>query len=255
VVFVTIAVQITMMSEHTKSTSVEQFYDIQWSSGRGDIFSLAFRDAVGYSYILLGDLRGRRVLEIGAGLGEQAVYFALQGAQVTVIDISLESLKSVQELAGCEGVEVKGVVMDAQQMSFESGQFEFIYINSVMMHVDCAKVMSECSRVLRKGGKLIIVEPLKYGLFVQGYRLISSYKKMNPQYMTLGMFTGGEKYFSVFTHREFYFFSCLLLPVFFLRVRWLYSLFYGVARFDALLFTVLPFLRRLAWVSVGVYEK
>jgi len=244
-----------MMNESTKVTSVEQFYDVQWSSGRGDIFSLAFRDAVSYSYTLLGTLVGKKVLEIGCGSGEQAVYFALQGAQVTVIDISSESLKSVQELAGREGVEVTCVVMDAQAMSFEEGEFDVVYINSVMMHVDCMKVMAECSRVLRKSGMLVVVEPLKYGLFVQGYRLISSYKKMNPRYMTLERFRGGEKYFSVFTHREFYFFSCLLLPVFFTRVRLFHLLFYGAARFDALLFNVLPFLRRLAWVSVWGYEK
>lgn len=244
-----------MMSEQGEVKSIEHFYDRQWSSGGGDIFSLAFRDAIEYSYTFLGDILGKNVLEIGGGLGEQAVYFAGQGGVVTVIDISAESLKSMQELAGREGVRVRGVVMDAQKMTFDSGQFDVVYINSVMMHVDCAKVMSECSRVLRRGGKLIIVEPLKYGLFVQGYRLVSSYKKMKPQYMTLARFVEGKKYFSAFTHQEFYFFSCLLLPVFFLRVRWVHSLFYGAARVDGLLFMVLPFLRRLAWVSVGVYEK
>ena len=244
-----------MMSEKREVKSVEQFYDVQWSSREEDIFSLAFRDAVRYSYTFLGNIRGKKVLEVGSGSGEQAMFFARGGADVTVIDISVESLKSVQRLAVSEDVKIEGIVMNAQAMSFESGQFDFIYINSVMMHVDCAKVMSECSRVLRKGGKLIIVEPLKYGLFVQGYRLVSSYKKMYPRYMTLEMFTEGEGYFSDSKHREFYFFSCLLLPVFFLRVQWLYRLFYGVARFDEVLFKVLPFLRRLAWVSMWVYEK
>ncbi len=244
-----------MMSEQREVKSIEHFYDRQWSSGKEDIFSLVFRDAVRYSYTFLGDIQGKKVLEIGGGSGEQAMYFALHGAEVTVIDISVESLKSVEELVGREKVRVRGVVMDAQKMSFAAGEFDVVYINSVMMHVDSIRVMKECSKVLCKGGKLIVVEPLKYGLFVQGYRLVSSYTKMNPHYMTLEMFKEGEKYFSEFKHKEFYFFSCLLLPVFFTRVRWLYCLFYGAARVDALLFTVVPFLRRLAWVSVGVYEK
>ena len=31
---------------------------------------------------LMGDLRGKKLLDIGAGLGESSVYFALQGADV-----------------------------------------------------------------------------------------------------------------------------------------------------------------------------
>ncbi len=244
-----------MMSGRIAVESIEQFYDRQWSSGSSDIFSLAFRDAAGYSYTVLGDVVGKKVLEIGCGSGEQAVYFALQGAEVTVIDISVESLKGVEKLAIREGVTIKRKVMDAEVMGFATGEFDVVYINSVMMHVDCMRVMGECSRVLRTGGKLIVVEPLKYGLFVQGYRLFSSYKRMKPTYMTFEMFQEGEEFFSGSRHTEFYFFSCLLLPVFFTHVRFFHRLFYVAAKFDAGVFTVLPFLRRWAWVSVWEYEK
>ena len=37
---------------------------------------------------LMGPLRGKKLLDIGAGLGESSVYFALQGAEVTTVDIS-----------------------------------------------------------------------------------------------------------------------------------------------------------------------
>ncbi len=244
-----------MISERREVESIERFYDRQWSAGSVDIFSLAFRDAVGYSYTLLEGLRGKKVLEVGCGSGEQAVYFALQGAEVTVIDISSESLNVVEKLALREGVTIRGEVMDAEAMRFAAEAFDVVYINSVLMHVDCAKVMEQCRRVLCSGGKLVVVEPLQYGLFVQGYRLFSSYKKMRPRYMTLKMFREGGTQFSSAAHTEFYFFSCLLLPVFFTSVRFLHRLFYVVAKFDEVLFRVLPFLRRLAWVSVWGYGK
>ncbi len=34
----------------------------------------------------MGPLQGKRLLDIGAGLGESSVYFALKGAQVTTVD-------------------------------------------------------------------------------------------------------------------------------------------------------------------------
>lgn len=46
--------------------------------------------AVENQFILqkMGPLTGKRLLDVGAGLGESSVYFALQGANVTMIDIS-----------------------------------------------------------------------------------------------------------------------------------------------------------------------
>ena len=46
--------------------------------------------AVENQFILqqMGSLVGKRVLDIGAGLGESSVYFALRGAEVTMVDIS-----------------------------------------------------------------------------------------------------------------------------------------------------------------------
>ena len=37
---------------------------------------------------MMGDLKGKRILDIGSGLGESSVYFSLMGAQVTTVDIS-----------------------------------------------------------------------------------------------------------------------------------------------------------------------
>ena len=45
----------------------------------------------------MGELKGKRLLDVGSGLGESSVYFALQGARVTVSD-SREKLKRSQLL-------------------------------------------------------------------------------------------------------------------------------------------------------------
>ena len=46
----------------------------------------------------LGDLRGRRVLDLGCGAGEAAVWFAKQGAEVVASDISSQFLDRLRVL-------------------------------------------------------------------------------------------------------------------------------------------------------------
>src|ERR1700689_1244081 len=65
----------------------------------------------------IGDLRGKRLLDIGAGLGESSVYFALQGAQVTMTDISPGVVQTGRELARRYGVEVEGIVSEVEDLA------------------------------------------------------------------------------------------------------------------------------------------
>src|SRR5580693_4720279 len=63
-------------------------------------------------YILgqMGPLRGKKILDIGAGLGESSVYFALQGALVTAVDISPQMVDTAIRLAELHGLKIRGVV-------------------------------------------------------------------------------------------------------------------------------------------------
>lgn len=234
---------------------VQEFYDQQWKSSGRDIFSQAFTEAIQQSSSFLGELKGGKLLEIGCGSGEQACHFARAGAEVTIIDISAESLKAAQQLAQQQGVVLIAALMDAEQLGFPADNFDFIYINSTLMHVHQQKVLQECSRVLKKGGKLVIIEPLKFALFVQLYRLFGSYRKMKPKYATLRMFKEGKKYFSEYQHKEFYFFSSALLPVFWWRRPFLHKIYRHLVKLDTVLVGIFPSLRPGCWVSVVKYIK
>src|SRR4051812_38144279 len=65
----------------------------------------------------MGDLRGKRILEIGSGIGEASVYFATRGADVTAVDISTGMLSLVDRLAERHGVRVKTVLASAHDLS------------------------------------------------------------------------------------------------------------------------------------------
>src|SRR6185503_17294794 len=51
-----------------------------------------------------GDLKGKRVLDIGCGQGDSSVYFALQGAEVWAIDVSDRMVEFTRKLAVRHGV-------------------------------------------------------------------------------------------------------------------------------------------------------
>jgi 2-polyprenyl-3-methyl-5-hydroxy-6-metoxy-1,4-benzoquinol methylase len=55
----------------------------------------------------MGDLTGRRLLDLGSGLGEAAVYFALRGARVTATDISPEMCALALETGRRHGTEIE----------------------------------------------------------------------------------------------------------------------------------------------------
>ncbi len=233
----------------------EEFYNKQWSSEKlvkEDLEIQEMRkEAIAYSYKLLGDIRGKKCLEIGCGAGFQTEELFEKGANITAIDFSLKSVEHTRKQLG-ERAEVKQ--MNAENLDFSEESFDLIYINSVLMHVNKEKVLIECQRVLKKGGKLVVVEPLKYSLFLMPYRLLfSEYKKMKPSYMTLSLFKKYQKLFSGFKYKPFYLVSTLKLPLFSLRKKGLVKCFNKVLKkTDNLL---VPLLEDLSWIAVVQYVK
>jgi len=80
----------------------------------------------------VADLDGRRVLEVGAGSGRDALDCAQQGAQVITLDYTLESLRITRELAGRAGTSVALVCADATRMPFRDGSMDVVFHQGLM---------------------------------------------------------------------------------------------------------------------------
>ena len=240
---------------------VKSFYDNLWSSNKlmeEDIKLLAIKkSAIEYSYSLLGNLKNKSLLEIGCGSGLQTIELAKRGAKVTEIDFSEKSIELLKKTAKIEGINyVTALKMNAERMKFKAGYFDFVYIDSVLMHVDKEKVLSECSRVVKKGGKVVIVDSLKYNPFVLPYRLFSMYKRTKPKYMTIGLFKKFKKYFSEMETKEFYLFSVIFLFLFkIIDKEKALKLHQIIEKIDNALVSIFPFLRSLCWIAVVGYKK
>lgn len=174
-------------------------------------------------YILtqLGQLRGRQLLDVGSGLGESSVYFALQGADVTALDISPRMIETTLRLGRCHGVEVKGVVSVAEELNVPTDTYDIVYLANVIHHVqDRAKMFSEIHRVLKPGGRFFSWDPLAYNPVVNIYRrMATEVRTPDERPLTRADVRLAGKYFSNIRHREFWIASLALFGKYYLKDR------------------------------------
>ncbi len=101
------------------------------------------------------DLKNAKLLEIGCGSGWSTLMLKKSGFLVQGLDLHpgpLESNKVDPELKYSQG--------DSQKIPFESSSFDVISMHDVLEHVpEPSLALKECLRVLKSGGRLIIVGP------------------------------------------------------------------------------------------------
>jgi SAM-dependent methyltransferase len=118
----------------------------------------------------LGDLRGRRVVDVGTGTGRMARFFADAGAQEVVgIDFSpatVESARRETEALGGSSVRVRFEVGDvtASLDHVGSGFDDAIVLGCLSVACrDAASLgaaMGHIARLVRKGGRVALFEPI-----------------------------------------------------------------------------------------------
>lgn len=119
----------------------------------------------------LGDLRGRTLLDVGCGLGEASVYFALRGAEVTASDISPGMCAAARRLAEHNGVTIKTHVSASEDLGFaDDVKFDVIYTGNTLHHVDIAATMPLLLKHLKPGGVFVSWDPVAYNPAINYYR-------------------------------------------------------------------------------------
>jgi SAM-dependent methyltransferase len=107
----------------------------------------------------LGDVRGRRVLDLGCGHGMAAVVLARGGALVTGLELSGGYLAEAKARAEANGAAIAWVQGDAENLPFADRSFDAIWGHAILHHLDLARAAAEVERVLRPGGRAVFCEP------------------------------------------------------------------------------------------------
>jgi SAM-dependent methyltransferase len=160
----------------------------------------------------MGSLRGKTVLDVGAGLGESSVYFALNGANVTAVDVSPLMVETAIRLGRRYGVEVRGIVAVGENLGLPADTFDFIYIANTIHHIqDRAKLLGQIRHALKPGGRFFSIDPLAYNPVINVYRKLAT-KMRTIDESPLGLKDLGlvQTYFEDVGHREFWLTTLLL---------------------------------------------
>jgi len=102
--------------------------------------------------------RGLKILEIGCGLGTDGAQFAKAGADYTGVDLTDAAVELARRRFELFDLPGKFQTADAEKLDFDDESFDLVYSHGVLHHTpDTAKAVREIHRVLRPGGRAIVM--------------------------------------------------------------------------------------------------
>jgi len=104
---------------------------------------------------LLGDVRGKDILELGCGAARWSIALSRAGARVVGLDVSPRRLQQARELVRRAGARVRLVEASAESVPFPARSFDLIFCDiGAMSYADPYRTVPEAARLLRPGGQL-----------------------------------------------------------------------------------------------------
>ncbi len=221
----------------------------------------------------LGDIRGKRLLDVGCGAGEAAVYFAKKGAEVTATDISERMLDVAQKLAKRHNVNINTKISSSDHINFPDETFDIVYAANLLHHVDIEPTLREVSRILKRGGIFASWDPIAHNPIINVYRRMATEVRTRDEHpIRMEQLKIFHKYFSQIYTEHTWFFALLIFVKFYLWDRvhpneeryWkkilkehkkLERLYYSLEKIDKVILRSFPFLKRYCWNIVIVAEK
>ena len=103
------------------------------------------------------NLKGKKVLGLASGGGQQMPIFAALGAECTVLDYSQKQLESEILVSKREGYEIQIIRGDmTKRLPFEDETFDLIFHPISNCYVrEIRSIWKECYRILKPGGTLL----------------------------------------------------------------------------------------------------
>lgn len=118
------------------------------------------------------DLSGKTLVELGGGLGMHTLLWARAGARVIVLDMAVERLKKMAQIAEEAGLRDRIVLIagEAERLPLPAECVDAFFTKSVLIHTHLSEAAREIHRALRPGGKVGFIEPLNRNPLIRLYR-------------------------------------------------------------------------------------
>lgn len=107
----------------------------------------------GEFYSILGDIKGKKILDVGCGDGRLTEWLLMSGAEVYAADISGNMIKKIEGKFS----KIKAFVCDIKEMPFEDNFFDLVISAFVIVHLKTLpEAFDEVYRVLKPGGSFVL---------------------------------------------------------------------------------------------------
>ncbi len=138
--------------------SVAPRYDVM-----NDLMSMGLHRAWKAYTVLVANVRpGQQVLDIAGGTGDLALAFARKAGptgQVVHTDINEAMLRTGRDRLVDTGVALPTLVCDAEKLPFGEGRFDLVSVAFGLRNMTRKEAaLAEMNRVLKPGGKLLVLE-------------------------------------------------------------------------------------------------
>ena len=166
-------------------------YDREYFEGhllryRGPVYAQRVRNVKRFLGGLEG-VRGRRVLDLGCGVGFFSELCRGAGAEVVSMDFSREALAFCRSEYGTRLTLVNG---DGTALPFRSERFDWVLMNDILEHLTPAMgraMLEETGRVLKQGGRFVLdTDNERYLMNRPGFRRLNAFlQRGTPQQKAL----------------------------------------------------------------------
>jgi SAM-dependent methyltransferase len=137
---------------------------------------------------LLGEVAGKRILEIGCGAGQCGRWLLTQGARVVGIDLARGQLQHSLKLDAKTGVTLPVAEADVLRLPFGDGSFDLASAayGAMPFVADATGALREVARVLRPGGRFVFstTHPFRWAFLdepgEEGLMAVNSYFDRRP---------------------------------------------------------------------------
>ena len=123
-----------------------------------------------YAFHLLGDIRNKTVVDLGCGTGINMVPLSKRGADVIGIDLSPDLIQHALQRIVSTNIKGRALIGSAYDTGFDNESVDVIFCAALVHHLDILRVRQEMRRILKKGGFVILYEPVRFSKFYDRLR-------------------------------------------------------------------------------------
>lgn len=191
-------VQLSEATGRTEESAQKEATRAAWALGDYHRFATTLVWPLGEILVAaVGDLKGRRLLDVAAGTGNTAIRAAEAGARVVASDLTPENFRAGRREARARGVDIDWVEADAEALPFDDGEFDVVTSSvGAIFAPHHQAVADEMIRVCKPGGTIAMINFTPEGTAADFFEVFSPYMPPPPPGAQSPMLWGSKAHLS-----------------------------------------------------------